>query len=194
MKEIIKRNSLKNWLIRNIDNPLADLILSVVAFCESWLFSMPLDPFLAGLSALKPKKWVKYASLVTIFSVLGGLFGYFVGFLFFEIIGQPIVEFYNLHDQLQKLGESFANHTFITVFLAAFTPVPYQIFTISSGLFKVNLVLFFIASLIGRGMRFFFVAFIFSFVGKKFGEKILKYFNWLLLIFATIIFAFLFLK
>src|SRR5690606_29160861 len=100
---------------------------------------------------LKPAKWWKYALIVSLFSVLGGLFGYAIGFFFFDIFGQKIIDIYNLHDHFKAIGEAFDSATFISMFIAAFTPIPYKIFTIAGGFFMVNILQFIVASIIGRG-------------------------------------------
>jgi membrane protein YqaA with SNARE-associated domain len=175
-----KQDRIKKWLIKNIDKPIAEKILYFISFIDSFLSPVPPDPFLAGMTALKPKKWLRYAIFTTLFGLLGGLVGYIIGFALFEYVGDYVVELYNLHDELQSLGQTFEENAFLAIFIAAFTPIPYQIFTVSAGLFSINLFIFTTASIIGRGLRFFIVALVMRYIGEHFGKLILKYFNWLL--------------
>jgi len=92
---------------------------------------------------------------------------------------------------LQTLKVTFDNHAFTAIFLAAFTPIPYQIFTVAGGIFKINYFVFIFASMMGRGLRFFIVAFIMKFIGENFGKLILKYLNLILLIVGIVILAYL---
>lgn len=176
------KDCLKNWFIKNINKPIADKILYLITFSESSFFPLPPDPFLAAMTVFHPKRWFKYALWTTIYSVLGGLFGYLLGYWFFEIAGEPLINLYNLHEELQNLGAIFNDNAFVAVFLAAFTPIPYKVFTISAGLFHVSLISFILASIIGRGTRFFILAALMRFVGEKMGRQIFKYFNLLLII------------
>lgn len=185
--KFLKKDTLKNWLIENSDKPIAKKVLDLIAFTESSFFPIPPDPFLAGLVITKPKKWLSLSMHVVLFSVLGGIFGYVLGFYFFEVAGAPLVNLYNLNEQLQILGGIFNENAFLAIFLAAFTPIPYKIFTIAAGLFQINIVIFIFASLLGRGIRFLLLGVLMRFIGERWGNLIFKYFNTLLLI--AVIFA-----
>jgi membrane protein YqaA with SNARE-associated domain len=100
-------------------------------------------------------------------SVLGGIFGYFIGKFFYGYIGGPLVDFYGMTAEVDRLGQLFKAHVFLTIFIASLTPVPYKVFTLSAGLFSVNLFAFILASIIGRSMRFFAVAY----VSNRYGVK-----------------------
>ncbi len=183
----IRKGFIKEWLIKNINRPVANFVLYTIAFTESSFFPIILDPFLALMVVFHHKKWLKYAFWSTTFSVLGGIFGYIIGYWFFEIAGEPLVNLYNLHEELQKLGEVFADNSFLAIFLAAFTPIPYKIFTIAGGLFHINIFIFITASILGRGIRFFTLAALMRFVGEKFGQRIFKYFNLILILLVILI-------
>lgn len=179
------------WILKNIHNPATIKIYYFMSFIESSFFPIPIDPFLAGLIMLKPESWKKLFVNSAIFSVLGGIFGYILGFWFFDLFGQKIIDFYSLQKEVSIIENMFNQNAFWAMFISAFTPIPYKIFTISAGLFKINFLIFIIASVLGRGLRFFVVAYIFRYLGQKFADKILKYFNWLTFILGLLILLYL---
>ena len=187
-----KPTRIKKWIVENSKKPIAEWTLYFISFVDSFISPMPPDPFLALLTVINPKKWIRYAFFTTILGVLGGLIGYFIGFAMFETIGERMIEIYDMHEVVQRVGDSFSNHAFITIFIAAFTPIPYQIATVTAGLFRINIATFLIASIIGRGIRFFIVGAIMYFVGDHFGKLVLKYLNWLLLAFGIAVLLILF--
>ena len=144
--------------------------LAVIAFTESSFFPVPPDPFLMLAIFSKPKKWLKYVSLVTTFSILGGILGYLIGMFFFDFVGEVLINTYSLHEEFDTVQDLFLNNAFWSIFVSAFTPFPYKIFTISAGLFGVNIFTFVIASVLGRGLRFSVV----GSVSYLFGKKIAK--------------------
>ncbi len=149
------------WVEKWAEHHHAKTALSVVSFVESSFF--PIPPFIlvaAMLSNENKPSWIRLALIGTISSVLGGVFGYFVGKYFYLYLGAPLVAFYGLTEQVESLGQVFKDNVFLTILIASVTPIPYKVFTLSAGLFSVNLVAFILASLIGRGMRFFVVAYL----------------------------------
>ena len=164
--------------------------LFAIAFAESSFFPLPPDIVLVAMVAFKAKKWARFAGITTIASTVGGLFGYLIGLAFFEVIGQPLIEFYKLQDELIAVQTFFETNAFWAVFVPAFTLIPYKIFTIASGLFHINLWVFLLASVVGRGVRFYIVAYITKLYGKRVLDIVMKYFNIvsLVLIIALLIF------
>lgn len=165
------------WFMTHAEGPRAKWWLAIISFTESSFFPLPPDPFLMAVLLVKKEKWLKYSLIVTISSVLGGLFGYAIGFLFFDLFGNPIVSFYHLETELETVQELFSQNAFWAIFTAAFTPIPYKIFTLSAGLFHINLLIFAIASVFGRGIRFLIIGFMMNLFGEKIGKTIVKYFN-----------------
>lgn len=152
-----------------------EFYLFAVSFSESSFFLIPPDVLIiAMLSHGIQKSWIRIASITTVASVLGGLFGYGIGSMFYAHIGEPIVNMYGLQKEVMYVGEQFKNNAFLSILIAAFTPVPYKVFTISAGLFSLNIITFISASLLGRGTRFFLVAFITKKYGAKAKEFIIK--------------------
>jgi membrane protein YqaA with SNARE-associated domain len=119
--------------------------------------------------------------------VLGACFGYVIGRLFYETVGRPIVNVYDLHEEMQQIGELFARNGFLTVLTAAFTPIPYKVITIGAGLFELSILTLLGASILGRGARFFIVAGLIRIFGKSVTEKIEKYFDLFSLLFMALL-------
>ena len=148
----------------------SNFYLGLVSFIESSFFPIPPDAMIIPMVIAKKKKYIKIFLIASIFSVLGGIFGYFIGFLFFDL-SMYVVEFYGYQDKVENLKFSMSQGSgFLAwlsiLFLAGFTPLPYKAFTISSGLIAFNLPIFIIVSLISRSLRFFIVAYL----SYKFGE------------------------
>jgi len=188
------KHRIKEWLIENSDKRMANWTLKIIAFTESSFFPIPVDPFLAGLIVVKPKKWLKLTIDVIVYSVLGGVFGYLLGFWFFDLFGPKLISFYGLTEEFVLVEQFFINHAFWSTFLSAFTPIPYKVFTVGAGLFSVNFLVFLAASIVGRGLRFLIVGLIFRYIGEKYSELIFKYFNAASLFAALIIILYLIYK
>ena len=144
--------------------------LALVSFIESSFFPIPPDVMVIPMVISKKNNFIKIFLIATIFSVLGGILGYFIGAFFFDI-GMQIVSFYGYEDKLINLKNNLMNsegfYAWLGIlFLAGFTPLPYKIFTIASGLIGFNILIFILISFISRGLRFFIV----SFLSYKFGS------------------------
>ena len=164
---------LKHWLEHNADSGFAQVVLFVVAFLEASVFPLPPSIVLLGMVGFGGRsRWIYLATLTTLASVLGGIFGYLVGSVLYDTLGIWIIETYNLTDDVARIGELFAKHAFFANFIAAVTPIPYKAFTIASGFFAINIIPFILASLIGRGLRFYVVAYF----GDFFHEHFMKHF------------------
>ncbi len=148
----------------------SNFYLGLVSFIESSFFPIPPDAMIIPMVIAKKKEYIKIFLIASIFSVLGGIFGYFIGYLFFDL-AMYVIEFYGYQDKVENLKLSMSKGTGLLawlsiLFLAGFTPLPYKAFTISSGLIAFNLPIFIIVSLISRSLRFFIVAYL----SYKFGE------------------------
>ena len=149
--------------------------LALVSFVESSFFPIPPDVMVIPMVISKKNDFIKIFLIATIFSVLGGVFGYFIGTFFFEI-GAQIMNFYGYEDKLINIKNDLINsESFYAwlgiLFLAGFTPIPYKVFTIASGLIGFNILIFILISLISRGLRFFIV----SYLSYKFGDIFTKF-------------------
>ena len=144
--------------------------LAAVSFIESSFFPIPPDVMVIPMIISKKNDFFKIFLITTIFSVLGGILGYFIGAFFFDI-GIQIMTFYSYEDKLISLKNNLINsegfYAWLGIlFLAGFTPLPYKVFTIASGLIGFNILIFVLISLISRGLRFFIV----SYLSYKFGD------------------------
>ena len=151
--------------------------LAVVSFVESSFFPIPPDVMVIPMVISKRSDFVKIFLITTIFSVLGGILGYLIGIFFFDI-GMQIMSFYGYEDKVTNLKNDLINNEGFyawlgVLFLAGFTPLPYKVFTISSGLIGFNILIFILISLISRGLRFFIVCYL----SYKFGDLFTKFMN-----------------
>ena len=151
------------------------LYLAIVSFVESSFFPVPPDVMIIPMVISKKNDYIKIFLITTIFSVLGGMLGYFIGAFFFEF-GSQIMSFYGYETKLSNIKNNLITsdgfYAWLSIlFLAGFTPLPYKVFTIASGLIGFNLFIFIFISLISRGLRFFVVAY-FSY---KFGDVFTKF-------------------
>lgn len=190
---------LYDWVLSWAEKPSAQYALFVLAFAESSFFPVPPDILLIPLVLGSRKKWFRLALIVTIGSALGGAFGYFIGHLLWWSGGYPNYSsvahfFFNTipgfsETVFESMKVKYDLYGFWIVFTAGFTPIPYKIFTISSGAFDLSFVTFMIASVISRSARFFLVAFLIYRFGEPIKKLIDKYFNWLALLFAFLLIA-----
>ena len=166
--------------------------LGLISFIESSFFPIPPDVIIAPMAIAKKSDFFKIFLIATIFSVLGGIFGYMIGLLFFDF-AMGIVEFYNYEDKVMHIKNALSQgngfYAWLAIlFLAGFTPLPYKVFTITSGLISFNLIIFIFISLISRGLRFFLV----SYFSSKFGQVFTNYMNrhgqkWFTIIGASVV-------
>jgi len=153
--------------------------LALVSFIESSFFPIPPDVMIIPMVISKKTDFIKIFLIATIFSVLGGILGYFIGAFFFDI-GMQIMSFYGYEDKLIDLKNNLINsegfYAWLGIlFLAGFTPLPYKVFTIASGLIGFNILIFIFISVISRGLRFFIVSFFSYKFGNLFTEFMEKY-------------------
>ena len=151
--------------------------LALVSFVESSFFPIPPDVMVVPMVISKKSDFIKIFLIATIFSVLGGILGYFIGVFFFDV-GMQIMSIYNYENKLINLKNDLLSiegfYAWLGIlFLAGFTPLPYKVFTIASGLIGFNILVFILISLISRGLRFFIV----SYLSYKFGELFTQFMN-----------------
>jgi membrane protein YqaA with SNARE-associated domain len=171
----------------------ASRYLFALSFAESSFFPIPPDVMLAPMVLAQPHCAWRYALLTTVASVLGGLFGYWLGIIAFDWIHPLIVQF-GYENAYQQIERGFKMWDFWILFLAGFTPLPYKLFTIAAGTLHVALLPFILGSLVGRGGRFFLVAFLIRWGGVHIDNLLRRYvdrISWLILLFAIAMFAYL---
>ena len=173
-------NFLKNiyiWTLKKAGHKNAKWYLSLISFAESSFFPIPPDILLIPMALASKTKALFYAFICTLSSVLGGMFGYAIGYFFFNSIGLYIVEFYHLENSFSIFENYYKEFGILIVLGAGITPFPYKFITIASGVFGLNIYLFVIVSIIGRGLRFYLIAILLYFFGEKIKLFIDKYFN-----------------
>lgn len=174
-------------------HPHAERYLAGLSFAESSFFPIPPDIMLAPMSLAKPDNAWRFALVTTIASVIGGMLGYLIGGWFFELI-QPLVSEggrWAHHYHLAK--DWFSEWGFWAIFIAGFSPIPYKVFTITAGTIAMSFIPFVLASIIGRGSRFFLVAALMKWGGKDMELKLRKYVDilgWSLVLIVLIIYAY----
>ena len=151
------------------------MYLAIISFMESSFFPIPPDVMIVPMVMAKKNDYFKIFLIATLFSTLGGVLGYFIGSYFLDF-GISVVGFYGYEDKVLSLKDSLTKGTGLyiwlaTLFLAGFTPLPFKVFTITSGMIGFNLFIFFFICLISRGLRFFIV----SYLSFKFGDKFNKF-------------------
>jgi membrane protein YqaA with SNARE-associated domain len=184
MKNPIKR--LYDWVLSWAGTPYGAWALFLLAVAESSFFPVPPDVLLIALVIAIPLKAFRYAVICSIGSVAGGGLGYLIGWQLYEIIGKSIIDLYQLNEAFQKVGTLYDENAFWAVMVAGFTPIPYKVFTIAAGVFRVDFTVFIIASIISRSARFFMVAAILYFIGPKAKIFINKYFNLITIAFIAL--------
>ena len=155
----------------------SNYFLGIISFIESSFFPIPPDIMIAPMAIAKKKDFFKIFLIATFFSVMGGIFGYLIGAYFFDL-AMNIIEFYNYGDKVIDIKDALSKgdgfYAWLAIlFLAGFTPLPYKVFTITSGLISFNLLAFILISFISRGLRFFIV----SYLSSKFGDTFSNYMN-----------------
>ena len=150
------------------------VFLAIVSFVESSFFPIPPDVMIVPMIIAKKNDYLKIFIIATIFSTLGGILGYFIG-LYFLDFGMSVVNFYGYENKVLSLKNSLTNGTgfyiwLATLFLAGFTPLPFKVFTITSGMISFNLFIFLIICLFSRGLRFFIVSYLTFKLGDSFNN------------------------
>lgn len=163
------------WTMKAARHKYASYYLSFMSFAESVFFPIPVDVMLAPMSLAKPERAWYYAMLATIFSVLGGIVGYYLGFALYDSFVKPMIELVGYQNKLLTAEVWFEKHGLLVIFVASFTPIPYKVFTIAAGVMNMFFIPFVIVSIIGRGLRFFLVAGLMRWGGEQMENKLKTY-------------------
>lgn len=163
-----------DWVMSLSAKPNAIWALAAISFIESSFFPIPPDVLLIPMVLAARTRWLRIALICTIASVLGGMFGYALGYYLYEGIGKPLLEFYGYADKFTQFQGRYNDWGAWIVFIAGVTPFPYKVITIASGVTQLDVTTFTIASILARGLRFFMVAALLWWVGppiRAFIEK-----------------------
>jgi membrane protein YqaA with SNARE-associated domain len=176
-----------NWTLEKAQHKNAKWYLSLISFAESSFFPIPPDILLIPMALASKARALFYAFMCTLFSVLGGILGYAIGYFFYNSVGIYIVDFYHLENSFNIFENYYKEFGILIVLGAGITPFPYKFITIASGVFGLNIFLFIIVSIIGRGLRFYLIAILLYFFGEKIKLIIDKYFNILTIVFFILL-------
>lgn len=164
--------ALYEWTLKWAEHKFAPRILALLTFAESVFFPIPPDVLLAPMVLAQREKAWRLATLTTVSSVIGGVVGYWLGYLMFEPWIQPLITDFGYQDRFDIAMSWFSTWGVWVVFIAGFSPIPYKLFTVSAGFLHMAFLPFLLASAIGRGMRFFLVAGVIRWGGAPMEKKI----------------------
>jgi len=180
---------LYRWTLSLAESRHAPLALGVIAFAESSFFPVPPDTILIPMSLAKPKRAWVYAAICTLASVSGALLGYAIGALLYGTVGKWLIDLYGYGARVDQLRALYAQWGWAVILFKGFTPIPFKIVTITSGLLAYSLPLFILLSFLTRGARFFFIAVLLKHYGAPLNGLLDKYFGWFLAILAIAVVA-----
>ncbi len=169
---------LYDWTLSLARSPGATRALAAISFAESSFFPVPPDVLLIPMVlAERTKAWL-YGTVTTVASVLGGLFGYAIGYFLLDTIGRPIIDFYGYTEEFHRFAGLYNEYGAWIVFAAGLTPLPYKVVTIASGVTMLNLPAFMLASVASRGLRFYAVTALLYWFGPPIRDLMDRYLNW----------------
>ena len=186
-----KKNLLRNlyyWTLKQAETPYADWFIGLYSFLESIIIPLPTDPLLLARATAKPKLALWISFYVTITSVAGAFFGYFIGMFFWESLSPLIYSYIFSEQTFNMVVERVHDSTFLFILFGAFSPLPFKAFSLSAGSMGLALVPFALGTLIGRGVRYFTLGMLIYFFGDSIKEFIDKRLESLFLIAGLIVF------
>lgn len=186
---------LYDWVLHWANTPYGVPALFLLALAESSFFPIPPDVLLIALALSVPVKSFRYAAICTIGSVLGGILGYGIGLELMGLVGMPILKMYGAMEKYEYIRGLYVQYDAWAVGIAGFTPIPYKVFTIAAGAFRIDFLVFVLASIAGRAGRFFLLAALIYRFGPSIRTFIDKYFNLLTVaFFALLVLGFVFIR
>lgn len=178
---------LYDWMMHQAASDRAPAALFWVSFVESSVFPIPPDVMLIPMAIANRVKAWWYATIATVGSVLGGVLGYAIGYFLFDLVGQPILNFYGYGEKFHQFAAQYNEYGAWIVFMAGLTPFPFKVITIASGTTSMNILVFVLASIVGRASRFFAVAALLYFFGQPIRAFIERYFGLLTIVFFVLL-------
>lgn len=169
---------LYDWTVAWAERPGGVRALFFIAFVESSFFPVPPDVLLVALCVGAPSKSFRFALICSAGSVLGGVFGYLIGYGAWHAVEGLFIPYVFSQELFAKVQTLYQENAFVAILTAAFTPIPYKVFTVAAGVFEVNLVTLISASIVGRSLRFFLVGGVLFFLGPPVRTFLEKYFDW----------------
>ena len=156
-----------NYTIKIAGNKNSLNFLAFFSFLESIIIPIPPDIFLIPITLTNKYKWFFLGIFTTLFSVLGGMLGYIIGMYFWDVIGAKIIIFYDAHHHVEYIKSLFSKYGWLVILIAGFSPIPYKIFTVGSGMLGYNFFIFLLCSITSRGLRFLSLTFLVNKYGRK---------------------------
>ncbi|MDR1484662.1 MAG: DedA family protein [Planctomycetaceae bacterium] len=184
-RNIVRR--LYDWVLSWADTRFGSPALFVLAFMESSFFPIPPDVLQIALSAGRPRRSFWYATVALIGSVFGALLGYYIGYVLWVNVKEFFFEYVFNESAFIFVSDKYGDNAFWSIFTAAFTPIPYKIFTVAAGVCQISISVLIVASIIGRGMRFYLVASLMFIFGASVKSWIDAHFNKLTIIFTILL-------
>ena len=178
---------LYDWVLSLGQSPYGAWSLFLLAVAESSFFPIPPDVLLIALALGAPRRAFWFSAICSFGSILGGILGYLIGLQFYELVGQPIIEWYSVQELYEKAQALYQKWDALALAIAGFTPIPYKVFTIAAGAFKVNFATFVLVSIFSRGARFFLLGGLIWWCGPAVQKFIDRYFNLLTVIFVILL-------
>jgi membrane protein YqaA with SNARE-associated domain len=178
---------LYDWVLHWAETPYSTWALFFLSLAEASFFPIPPDVLLIALAVAKPAKAFRYAWVCALGSLVGGCIGYAIGYGFMTGIGQRIVELYGFADKVDYIGDLYRRYNAWAVGIAGFTPIPYKVFTIAAGMFRIDFAVFVLASLVSRSARFFLVAGLIYKFGPGIQRVIDRYFDLMAVTFVVLL-------
>jgi membrane protein YqaA with SNARE-associated domain len=154
-------------VLRLAASPFAPLWLAAIAFAEASFFPVPPDVLLVPMALARPDRAFRYAAICTLASVVGGIFGYLIGYALFDVLARPLLHFYHYEDAFNAFQQRFREYGVYIILIKGLTPIPYKIVTIASGAARFDILTFIAASFLTRGVRFFLIAVLLRLFGEK---------------------------
>ncbi len=180
-------HGLYDWTMDKASHPKAQWWLAFFSFIESSFFPIPPHPLLGLMCLAEPKKAIRFALIATIASVLGGMFGYMIGYFLYEAIGAWLIGALGLTETFPVAACYIREQGALAVFLAAGTPVPFKLMTITAGFVEMNLLSFTLAAIAGRALIFMVVGVLFQLFGAPIKRIIDRYLGWVTTVFVVLV-------
>ena len=178
---------LYNWTMAKAAHPHAQWWLALISFIESSFFPIPPHPLLGLMCLAEPRKAIRFAAVCTAASVLGGLFGYAIGYLLYDAVGDSLIAALGLSDAFPKAACYLRERDWEIIVIAGSTPVPFKLLTITAGFIEMNLITFTLAAIVGRGLIFMTVGLLFQFFGAPIKRVIDKYLGTVTTVFVLLV-------
>lgn len=178
---------LYDWTMKLAGHRHGGWILGIISFIESSFFPIPTDVLLIPMALSNRARALVYATIATVTSVAGGMFGYAIGYFLFESVGQPLLEFYGYGDKFTEFAARYNDWGAWIVFIAGVTPFPYKVITIASGVTALDIGIFTIASILARGLRFYAVCGLLYWFGDPIRAFIEKYLGLMFSLFVVLL-------